>query len=349
MVKMLLEKINYLHKFIRKVRNLFLIFLVFPSFASEDHSIIKVDFDESMGIAEMGRYELMLRDHDRSDTFLSFYRDLYNSNFSSTFDSNNQPKIPKIIHQIWIGPKPFPEKYVEYAQTCTSLNPGWEYKLWTNDDVEDILAINPKYTSLYKEYEKHGHITGQKDILEFLILYKNGGLFLDADIKCIKSFEFLHYNYDFYSAMEPANRWSFIPIMTNAIVGSKKNNQIFIDTLDLALQKYDSMYKKNNSSYKKFIRSVTNKINKKEKDIRVPHQRIVLMLSLGENLVAKNEQYNEKAIVFPATYFNPIVPLAGRYDVDGYLKYFLGIYDNKGKTFTEIKPETIAIQDFFDN
>lgn len=347
MIKMLLEKINYLHKFIRKVRNLFLIFLIFPSFASQDSSIIKVDFDQSMGIEEMGRYELMLKDPNRSDIFLSFYRDLYNSNFSSTFDSNNKPKIPKIIHQIWIGPRPFPEKYVEYAQTCTSLNPGWEYKLWTNDDVENILAIDPKYTSLYKEYEKHRQFSGQKDILEFLILYKHGGLFLDADIKCIKSFESLHYNYDFYSALEPANRWVRIPIMTNAIVGSKKNNQIFIDTLDLALQKYDSMRKERNFGYKTFMRSIKNMV-KKEKDIRIPAQRVVFMLSLGENLVAKNEQYNEKSIVFPATYFNPLMPPVGRYDLDGYIKYLLGIYNNKDKTFTEIKPETIAVQDFFD-
>lgn len=348
MIKMLLEKINYLRKFIRKVRYLFLIFLIFPSFAAEDSSIIKVDFDQSMGIEERGRYELMLKDHDRSDIFLRFYKDLYNTNFSSQFNPNSPLRIPKIIHQIWIGPKPFPEKYVEYSQTCTALNPGWEYKLWTNKDVESILAINPKYTSLYKEYEKHGHFTGQKDILEFLILYKNGGLFLDADIKCIKSFESLHYNYDFYSALEPANRWASIPIMTNAIVGSKKNNQIFIDTLNLALQKYDSMYKKSNTSYKKFIRSVNNLISKKGKSIRVPDQRIVLMLSLGENLVARNEQYHEKSIVFPATYFNPVMPPVSRYDVDGYLKYFLGIYKNKGKTFTEIQPETIAVQDFFD-
>jgi len=72
------------------------------------------------------------------------------------------------------------------------------------------------------------------------------------------------------------------------------------------------------------------------------------MLSLGENLVARNEQYNKNAIVFPATYFNPVMPKLKRYDIEGYIKYLLGIYKNKDKTFTEVKPETIAVQDFFD-
>lgn len=288
----------------------------------------------------------MLRDGDRSELFLKFYRDLYNANIR-VLNRSDTPLIPKIIHQIWIGTKPFPALYEQYASTCKATSPGFDYRLWTNKDIKDILAINPQYQSLYQEYEKHGHITGQKDILEFLILYKYGGIFLDADIKCEKSLDPLVYNYDFFSALEPANRWSKIPIMTNAVVGSKKGNQIFIDTLDMAVNKYSKMYQKDNSWYKKLGRKIANIGKSKAKTIRIPDQRIVLMLSLGENLVEKNSIYNRRAIVFPATYFNPVMPQVD-YDFKDYIKYLIGIYSNKGKTFKEIKPETIAVQDFFD-
>lgn len=315
--------------------------------SSSDNSIIKVDFDESMGIEEKGRFNLMFNNKEKSYKFYNFYKDLYNKNINSE-DIDESLRIPKTIHQIWIGPKPFPELYKNYAGTCKASNPGWEYKLWTNKDVESVLAINPKYKSLYKEYEKYGHFSGQKDILEYLILYKYGGVFLDADIECKKGFSELQRKYDFFSALEPGNRWSAVPIMTNAVVGSKKNNSIFIDTLDMAINKYDSMYRKNNTRYRKSIRSIKNLLVNSKKDIRVPDQRIVLMSSLGKNLVDNNTLYNKQSIVFPATYFNPIMPPVTRYDILDEIKYILGFCRNKGKTFTEIKPETIAVQDFYD-
>ena len=317
------------------------------------HADIKrVDFDESMGISELGRYNLMLQDGVRSERFLNFYRDLYNTNFVSSASSSNSVKIPKIIHEVWVGPKPFPKLYQDYADACKAVNPGWEYKLWTEKDIESVLAIDPKYTDLYNIYRKHKRYPAQKDILAFLILYKYGGVYLDADVKCIQSFETLSYNYDFFSALEPANTWTDIPIMTAAIVGSKKGNQIFIDTLDTAVEKYDRIYKESNAWHKKLGRSIRN-ISKSNKNdiINIPDSREVLMLSLGDNLVERNDKYNSHSIVFPATYFNPIMPplkYGTVYGIKNHLLYFLGYYSNKDKTFTEVKPETIAVQDFYD-
>jgi mannosyltransferase OCH1-like enzyme len=341
----LLQKVNYLRSY--RFFALFALLIATVVQLSSYASIVKVDFDKSMGIEERGRFNLMFNDPERSDKFYHFYKNLYNKNIISE-DIDESLRIPKIIHQIWIGPKPFPELYELYAGTCKSVHPGWKYILWTNKDVESVLAINQKYKRLYKEYEKHGHFSGQKDILEYLILYKHGGVFLDADIECKKSFSEIQRKYDFFSALEPANRWSPIPIMTNAIIGTKKNDQIFIDTLDMAVKKYDIMYDQSNTGYRKIIRSIKKILGMSKKSIRVPDQRLVLMSSLGENFVENNTLYNEQAIVFPATYFNPIMPQVGRYDVLDEIKYRLGIYKNKGKTFTKVKDETIAVQDFYD-
>ena len=42
-------------------------------------------------------------------------------------------KIPKIIHQIWIGPKPLPNQYKEFSQKMIEMHPDWEYHLWGNE------------------------------------------------------------------------------------------------------------------------------------------------------------------------------------------------------------------------
>lgn len=304
--------------------------------------LIKVDFDSSMGISDTGRYHFMMRDGKLSEERLNFFRHLYNDNFLPTAESD-LVKIPKIIHHIWIGPKKFPDLYEGYAKTCRTQNPGWQYKLWTNDDVEKILATNPKYIPLFRKYQETKKYPGQKDILEYLILYKHGGVFLDADVKCVRSFDSLAYNYDFFSALEPANRWSKLPIMTNAIVGSRPHNKIFLDTLDDAISEYDNLYDADNTKSKIFFRKIMNE----ELLIKLPDPRYVFMMTLSKNLVNRNDLYNRRAIVFPATYFNPVFPSMD-YNALDKLLYKIGYYKNENSDFHEIKPETIAVQDFFD-
>jgi hypothetical protein len=44
-------------------------------------------------------------------------------------------KIPRIIHQIWLGPSPLPEQDAAYVETWKQLHPDWEHRLWTEDDL----------------------------------------------------------------------------------------------------------------------------------------------------------------------------------------------------------------------
>ena len=53
-------------------------------------------------------------------------------------------KIPKKIHQIWIGPKKMPNNYKIWTETWKKYNPSWHYKLWTEKD------LNILYEKIYK-------------------------------------------------------------------------------------------------------------------------------------------------------------------------------------------------------
>lgn len=103
--------------------------------------------------------------------------------------------IPKIIHQIWIGPYDFPEEALEWQATWQALHPDWEYKLWTNKDLESLTLINQTSFDQARNW-------GEKaDILRLELLYEYGGLYVDIDFACYKPFDWLHHTCDFYTAL----------------------------------------------------------------------------------------------------------------------------------------------------
>ena len=48
-------------------------------------------------------------------------------------------KIPKIIHHIWMGGKEIPEVNKKCAESIKKVNNEFEYKLWKDDDVDNMM------------------------------------------------------------------------------------------------------------------------------------------------------------------------------------------------------------------
>jgi mannosyltransferase OCH1-like enzyme len=85
-----------------------------------------------------------------------------------------QSHIPKIIHQIWIGPKERPSKFMDSWRTN---NPDFEYIFWNEEEIkkrELKLQCVDKINSMPE-------INGKADIIRWEILYNYGGVFFDAD------------------------------------------------------------------------------------------------------------------------------------------------------------------------
>lgn len=89
--------------------------------------------------------------------------------------------IPKIIHQIWIGSKPRPSKFM---RTWQDKHPDYEYIMWNE---AEITKRGIKF-QCQKRIEEIEEINGKADIIRWEILYHYGGLFLDADSICIEPF-----------------------------------------------------------------------------------------------------------------------------------------------------------------
>lgn len=84
-------------------------------------------------------------------------------------------KIPKIIHQIWIGSRPVPYEWLNtWGEFCKKYK--WEHKIWTNEELAKFNLKNKEEFDKAKSYQQ------KSDILRYEIMYKYGGVYLDADM-----------------------------------------------------------------------------------------------------------------------------------------------------------------------
>lgn len=90
--------------------------------------------------------------------------------------------IPKIVHQLWIGPKHAPTNLM---QSWKDKHPDFEYILWTELEIE---KRNMQF-QCSKQIADIQEINGKADIMRWEILYKYGGIFVDADSICIEPFD----------------------------------------------------------------------------------------------------------------------------------------------------------------
>lgn len=87
--------------------------------------------------------------------------------------------IPKIIHQLWIGPKPAPTNFMD---SWRLKNPDFEYIRWSETELEK----RGMHLKCIQAIDSMSEINGKADIIRWEILAKYGGIFVDADSICIE-------------------------------------------------------------------------------------------------------------------------------------------------------------------
>jgi inositol phosphorylceramide mannosyltransferase catalytic subunit len=204
--------------------------------------------------------------------------------------------IPKIIHQIWIGPKPEPTKWTNTIKIdYITKYPEYEYKLWNESNINELFVDFPNIKIIYDLEETWN---GKSDILRYLILYYHGGIYIDADSVWIndKNFdELIDNSCGFFAAKEHADN------LVGGVIGTFKNNQVFIKILK-HIESY--IISKNGSVEPK---RYTNK------------RKIIGVCKTIGPIIFDHFAKNEKITVFPTHYFYPI-SWHGITDTDYHLK-----------------------------
>jgi len=116
---------------------------------------------------------------------------LYNENYVNNDDTSHN--IPRKIHQIWLGGE-MPDRFKKWCDTWREFNPDYEYKLWTDKDIDHI------YIEHRDIFNKARNLGQKSDILRYEILRQQGGIYVDTDFECLKSFDDLLF-LDFFTGI----------------------------------------------------------------------------------------------------------------------------------------------------
>jgi hypothetical protein len=86
--------------------------------------------------------------------------------------------IPKILHFIWMqGRNAMPPEYRRCVESWAPLHPDWHIKLWSRDTIPSLEndwvwgVDNP---------------TVQTDVARVEVVYQLGGVYVDADMECLR-------------------------------------------------------------------------------------------------------------------------------------------------------------------
>ena len=136
-------------------------------------------------------------------------------------DSQQVNKIPKIIHQIWLG-SPFPDKYRVLTDIWKKKHPDWTFMLWTEKEIEEFGLVN-KWM-----YENMRNPSAKSDVVRYEIAYSYGGVYVDTDFYCCQNFDKLLY-LDFFCGIVGSYDGRLVPVETclaPSIFGCSQGNKM---------------------------------------------------------------------------------------------------------------------------
>ena len=229
---------------------------------------------------------------------LNLFKRMYEMRKGHLNSSQEEVRIPKVVHFIWIGPLPFPRESVENVRTWMAKNPDWTFNFWT--DYKRPLPVpgmhlrmiqDVSFLKLQECFSKSDNYGEKSDLLRYEILYKEGGVYVDHDVKCFKSFDTLNQSYDFYCGIDMPYTSSLPSCIftTNNLIGVKPSHPVLLRCMDLLVDQWDQL------EYEYPGEDNDARLN------RVLHRSFWLF---GEAVKQLSNQGDNRDIVFPAYYFD---------------------------------------------
>lgn len=253
------------------------------------------DFESLMG-KELPAWQYVQTRDDFQN--LAFFKNVYEKNIRFLAEKQEGGRIPKIIHFIWVGPKSFPRESVENVRSWIAHHPDWTFKFWTDRDrplphpkMERHLINDFKFLELARYYYNSDNFGEQSDLLRIEILFQEGGIYVDHDVKCYKPFDGLNQAFDFYCGMEVPYKTSLYSsvLPTNNVLGSKPGHRILQESMHWLKENWDQLEKDYPGKDRE---SVIN---------RVAHRTFFV---LSQIFLRSANQDGNRDIAFPSFYFN---------------------------------------------
>jgi len=141
--------------------------------------------------------------------------------------------IPKIIHYCWLSDDEFPDLINKCIKSWQKFLPEYEFIIWDRKkfDIQNNTWVKEAYNA-----HKYAFAA---DYIRFYALYNYGGIYLDADVQILKSFNDLLFNKSFIGLDSTGD-------FEAAIIGSEKGVPWIKKILDYYIGK---KFIKNNGTY----------------------------------------------------------------------------------------------------
>jgi mannosyltransferase OCH1-like enzyme len=271
-----------------------MLFLCF-SCNSKKSIIIADDFESLSGKhTPSWRYVKTKEDFE----YLHLFSHIYEQRRLLLKDPGTSYRIPKIIHFIWLGSKPFPKSSVENVRMWMAKHPDWEINFWTDRNrplpcpgMKQRLINSLSFTQLRDYFIISDNYGEQSDLLRYEILFQEGGIYVDHDVKCFKEFDMLNRSYDFYCGIDMPFKSSLPSCISpnNNLIGAKQNHPILKQCMNLVSNNWNVLQEQYPGT------CPDSTLN------RILHRTFWLF---GEAVKQKNNQDKNQDIVFPAYYFD---------------------------------------------
>lgn len=151
----------------------------------------------------------------------------------------NREAVPKIVHQVWIGPLPPPVTTDMWQRHCHRH--GYQYRLWREND---LLELGIDKIGHYSRLLEKRVFAGAVDIARYLILREYGGIYADADFFPCNLNQPLHNLLPMIGAFALSEstyrNFGGSPwFVTNSFLAAPPRHPIFIDAIDLLDRAFD--------------------------------------------------------------------------------------------------------------
>ncbi len=229
---------------------------------------------------------------------LQFFKQIYEQRKTLLALPIAESRIPKLVHFIWIGPRPFPRESVENVRTWMAKHPDWTFCFWTDRQrpapcpgMQTRLIQNLKFLKLKDCFHKSDNYGEKSDVLRYEILFQEGGVYVDHDVKCFKAFDPLAHAYDFFCGIDMPYTSSLPSCIftTNNLIGVRAGHPIMKRCMEMLADKWDLIA----DEYPGSDREAT--LN------RTLHRTFWLF---GEAFKQMNNQGDNRDVVLPAYYFD---------------------------------------------
>ncbi len=219
-------------------------------------------------------------------------------------------KIPKTIHYIWLGGNPLPKVAEQCIESWKKYCPDYEIKRW------DESNLNIDCCTYCREAYDSKKFAFASDVLRFDVLSKEGGIYLDIDVEMLKPIDDLLTNscfmgFETYDVLNPG-----------LIMGCTKDNKIINDLYET--------YKND-----KFILD-DGSFNLNTICTRTTNYLVEKGLKLDNSL-----QEIDGVTIYPTEYFCPLSPITGKKKITektyAMHLYYSSWYNKKAKFKKECK------------